>query len=215
MKKALLTALLGFAAVAKSHATGYIWFDNYDSNHYMPVIWGAGNGSLSGTGVADPNVHVDLLYYFGITSNPSQLTALGLSVPINPSLSDGVNQGYFDAGVVSIPGYVSGPVTFQVKAWETAGLSGGPTYDTASIRGASFLWTEPFIAGSQTQPAGFFNNLPGPDKSPLLELIPEPSILALSSIGLAALVLNRSKKQLTVDHHSYPNAFTNGSSFSK
>jgi hypothetical protein len=188
MKKTLLAALFAFAAVSKSHAVGYIIFDNYDSSPYMPIDY------TQGVTTADPNIHADLLYFLGTTSNPSQLTALGLSVPISASLFDGFgNHGYFEGGVVAIPGYVSGPVTFQVEAWQTAGPEGGSTYGTSMIKGSSFLWTESSLAGPGI-PVNFFAGLPGPNgdaNHPLLVLIPEPSIMALSGIGLAALMLNR------------------------
>jgi hypothetical protein len=187
MKRALLAALLGFAAVASSHATGYIIFDNYDSFPYMPIGTNTGHGFV---GVSDPNIHVDLLYFLGTTG---ALTDLGLSVPIDPTLRDALpagNQGYFQGGVVAIPGYVSGPVTFEVEAWLTVGPQGGPTYATSGFRGQSFLWTESSLATTGL-PVNFFAGLPGPNGAPLIEFMPEPSLFALSGIGLAALILNR------------------------
>jgi hypothetical protein len=198
MKKALLAALFAFSTVAASHATGNVYFDNYDAFPYMPILYGSGHTNLTGHSVGSSSYHVDLLYFIGTTSNPSQLTALGLSVPINPTLIDALpamNQGYFSGGEVAIPGYVSGPVTFQIEAWQTAGLWGGPTYATSRDSGSSDLWQESSLA-TGNNPPNFFTGLPGPYGAPLLHVVifPEPSIFALSGVGLTALMLNRKKK---------------------
>jgi hypothetical protein len=194
MKKALIAAALGLATVVSSHAQGgHIFFDNYDSTPYMPVLWGAGNGVLTGTSVATSDVHVDLLYSIGTVA--SATTDLGLSVAINPSSQDSFgNHGYFEGGIINIPGYPGGPVTFQVQAWLTTGPLGGATYGQSRDRGISAAWTEPSLAGGTT-PAQFFQNLPGPNGAPLLELtVPEPSVFVLSGIALTALTLNRKRK---------------------
>jgi hypothetical protein len=185
MKRALLTALLGFATVVTAHAQGFIIFDNYDSTPYMRVQ------SVTPLG---PNVHVDLLYYLGTTANPSQLTDLGLSVPIDPTLVDSLpaaNHGYFKGGVVKIPGYLSGPVTFEVEGWDT---TSGLTYAAAGLKGASQLWQESSLATTGL-PVEFFQNLPGPNGSTLLFVTdPEPSVYALSTLAGACLMFIRRKK---------------------
>jgi hypothetical protein len=187
MKRALITAALGFATVVSSHAQGFIIFDNYDSEPYMPIAYGIGHGP--GDTVADPNVHADLLFTLGVSATAS--TDLGLSVPIDPTAVDSFgNHGYFKGGSVMIPGYVSGPVTFQVEAWDTIT---GSSYGTATTKGMSFVWQESSLATTGL-PVNFFAGLPGPNGAPLLGLaIPEPSVLALSGVGLAALLIRRKK----------------------
>jgi hypothetical protein len=190
MKKALITAALGFATVVTSHAQGFIVFDNYDSQPYMPIVWGVASGGHGSGGVADPNVHADLLFTLGTAFSAS--TDLGLSVPIDPTAIDSFgNAGYFKGGSVTIPGYVSGPVTFQIEAWQTAGPEGGSSYAASGMKGLSAPWTEASLATTGL-PVQFFANLPGPDGAPLLALlIPEPSVFALSGVGIAALILHR------------------------
>jgi hypothetical protein len=191
MKKTLLAALFAFAAVSKSHAVGYIVFDNYDSSPYMPVVWEHPNPDRT---VATSDVHVDLLYTLGVA--PFASTDLGLSVPIDPTAVDNFgNHGYFKGGAVTIPGYVSGPVTFQVEAWMTTGPKGGATYAQSSWKGVSGPWQESSLATTGL-PIQFFAGLSGPSgdvTQPLLVVLntPEPSIYAFSGIGLSALILNR------------------------
>jgi hypothetical protein len=192
MKKALVMGLMALGAVASSYGQGHIWFDNYSSTPYMPVVYGSGYAK-AGQGVDSSNIHVDLLFTLGVASSAS--TDLGLSVPINPTSVDATpaaNHGYFQGGIVNIPGYVSGPVTFQVEAWDT---TTGSSYGTAGTRGISFAWQESSLATGST-PANFFAGLPGPSGDvthPLLMIppLPEPSVFALSSISAAALMLIR------------------------
>jgi hypothetical protein len=191
MKKILVIGLIALGAAATSYGQGFIIFDNYDSQPYMPIVYG--DVPLGNPSVSDPNVHADLLFTLGTAAS----TDLGLSVPIDPTAVDSLpaaNHGYFKGGIVTIPGYVSGPVTFEVEAWQTAGPEGGATFAQSQFRGTSAAWTESSLATTGL-PANFFANLPGPNGAPLLALIdintPEPSVFALSGIGLSALILNR------------------------
>jgi hypothetical protein len=192
MKKALVLGIMALGAVATSYGQGFTIFDNYDCAPYMPIVYGTGHtAALIGKGVADANVHADLLYTLGVSGTAS--TDLGLSVPIDPTAVDSLpaaNHGYFKGGAVTIPGYVSGPVTFQVEAWD---ITTGSSYATAGDKGASAVWQESSLATTGL-PVQFWASLPGPNGAPLLSLVvPEPSILALSGVGLAALMLRRKK----------------------
>lgn len=199
MKKALILGILGLAAAAtQSFGQGNTIFDNYDASPYMPVMYGATHGGLNGTGVASASYHLDLLYFIGTTANPAQLTDLNLSVPIDPTKVDftvAANHGYIDPQGITIPGYSSGPITFEVEAWQTTGANGGATFAASSDRGTSFLWQESSISAG-SNPANFWSGLPGPSGAALLSvnIVPEPSVLALSGIGAAALMLFRRKK---------------------
>jgi hypothetical protein len=203
MKKTLVIGLISLGAIISSYGTGYVYFDNYTPSPYMPVVYGSSHGALAGQSVADPNVHVDLLYFIGTTSNPSQLTDLHLSVPISSDRTDSFgNYGYFFGPAVFIPGYVSGPVTFEVEAWQRAGPFGGATYAASLDRGVSALWQESSLQTILYSPSpdntlNYFAGLPGPDRAPLLaiNLIPEPSAYALSALGAACLLLARRKSK--------------------
>jgi len=176
---------------------GSIIFDNYGSTPYMPIRYTTSTVNLTldmagraGQGVADVGFHVDLFYYIGVASYPAQLTDLGLSIPINSGKQDLLgNHGYFDGQIVHIPGYTSGPVTFQMIAWYTTttgpdGEFGGATYAQAFLKGQSGLWLEPSPATGQT-PAPVFRGLPGPNGATLLSVFygPEPSTFGLISLG--------------------------------
>lgn len=194
MKKALLAGLFGLATIASSYGNGNIIFDNYDCTPYMPVEYRSNH-----VGVADSNYHLDLLYALGTQSTTSGMTDLNLSVPINPSLMDTLgNRGYISGQFVVIPGYVSGPVSFAIEAWDTAGPGGGATYALAgeNFKGISGVWQESQLE-PPSNPANFFAGLPGPNGAPLLLIgIPEPSLFALTGIGAVALMITRRRLAL-------------------
>jgi hypothetical protein len=182
VKRILLVSILGVVASAAPlslSATGYVPFSNYNSVLGMPVQYSGLNPD-----VATSNVHVDLFYHLGVTTDPNQLIDLNLSVPIDPSLDDGSGwHGYFNGPLVTIPDYTSGPITFMVRGWDT---TTGATYGAAGLKGQSFLWQEPYLLTSLSS-VKFFEGLPGPSGAPLLVLAPEPSTLAI--MGLAALLV--------------------------
>jgi hypothetical protein len=195
MKKTLLIGLFGFAAAVASYGQGNIIFDNYDSTPYMPVVYWVDHGALSGTGVASSSYHLDLLYTIGTAASAS--TDLGVSVPIDPAKTALGNAGYIDALALQIPGYVSGPCTFQIEAWQINGPFSS-TYATSNDRGISAAFTEPSLTTGST-PGNFFSALPGPNGAALLHVDivdPEPSVYALFIMSAACLMMMRRKKQV-------------------
>ena len=198
MKKALIAGIVGLGLVAatQSFGQGYTEFDNYASNPYMPVTYGSTHGGLSGHSVTNGSYHVDLLYQIGTASSTSTMTDAGLNVAINPNLQAlGSTGGYFQGGEFTVPGYVSGPVSFAVEAWLTSGPNSGATYAASNDKGISAIWQEASLPTGLSAPA-YWSGLPGPNGASLLavNIVPEPSILALSGIGAAALMLIRRKK---------------------
>lgn len=203
MKKALILGILGLAAAAtQSFGQGSTAFDNYDSSPYMPVMYG-------GKGVTNTTIKVDLLFAIGTQSTTAGMTDAGLAVAIDPGKTALGNAGYWDGVVVTVPGYVSGPVSMAVEAWNTAANNGAgagyATFAAASSQttapggqwGVSPVWQESSIAGNGL-PANFWSGLPGPNGAALLTMtvnpVPEPSIIALCGIGAAALMVSRRKK---------------------
>ena len=201
MKRALVASVLGIVAslatVASSRGQGQMFFDNYGSTPYYPVMYNsdasqlpAGYGALAGHGVGG-TFKVELWYALG-NNNVAGLVDSGISVFVNPTLTappGGVGApetGYFQGPIITVPGYVSGPVTFRFEAWETAGPTDGATYATSNSRG-QLTWTEPSIP-SAGNPAGFFTALPGPT---LIIPIPEPCTGTLAGIGTIALFVIR------------------------
>jgi len=111
-------------------------------------------------------------------------TAVGNTISFRASPAAGF--GYFPNTTITLPnfGAASGPATFRVKAYDT-----GTTYATATTyHGISADFTAtvnvaptPPVATSGF-PVGF-----------QLEVVPEPSTIALAALGGAALLLRRRK----------------------
>ena len=160
MKRKFAIAILGVVAcAASSYGDGYVYFSSYAGNNYN----GAFTSYLSNTvqGV-DSTFRADLYYSFGtvsdpvneasvasITAAPAGLTDLGVAgVNFDSGFAAGL-PGYFDDETpVRIPGYTSGPITFEVVAFD------GTNYANSVIRGRSGSFTMTSIAtSSQTPPA--------------------------------------------------------------
>ena len=184
---------MGLAAT--SYGQGYISFQNYASTPYYAVVYGSQAqgipAGLANTG-AGPEVSVELGYEFGTQTSftlvPSSVT------PMNPALQQGDNTpappapaigGWFIGPTVTIAGYSSGNVEFEMLATANSGAAAGAT--------GSLVWTEPAsaIATGISSP-GEFTALPG--DTVLTLPVPEPTTLALAGLGLAALVVSRRKK---------------------
>jgi hypothetical protein len=159
MKKTIFAAVLGLAAcAATSYGQGYVVFTSYGAD--------APNGAL--TTLADGITPIgvgftaDLYYFLGTVSDPvtigtastlpTGLTDLGVSVAYDNSGSATGSQGlgFFDGSTVTIPGYVSGPVTFEVVAFN------GSSYANSTIRGRSGAFTMTSIASSLQVPTPYF-----------------------------------------------------------
>lgn len=191
MKRALLASILGIAAstamVASSFGQGQIVFNNYESTPYHPVQYSTQPGAVLPDGrsageLVGGTFSVQLYYGIGTVADFSGLTE-SITIGINPA-----TPGYFQGPVVQIPGYVSGPVTFAILAWDTGS---GATWSQASVRNDSpLMWQEPSVS-TVPSPAGFFTALPGPIN---VAVIPEPSTMALAGLGAAALMIFRRRK---------------------
>jgi len=194
MKKSIFIAVLGIAACAvTSYGQGSVGFTSYSSND------GAGTATtIFGSANAIPDGYTaDLYYFLGTVSDPVN-AALATSITAAPTgLTDlgvtGVTYsgGYFSGGVVTIPGYASGPVTFEVVAYN------GSSYATSTIRGRSGSFT---MSGIATGLAAVTNLGDGADNFAAFQVatvtaVPEPTTLALAGLGgLASLVAIRRKK---------------------
>jgi hypothetical protein len=204
MKKVLVASILGMAlSVASSYGQGYVIMQNYDyvgtTPVYAGVTYAPGQGAISGQfiGSANPyNIQVQLLY--SLTGAPGSYSVAAGSLTSffsgNPSgtapshdggspTSDGA--GSFFGPLVTIPGYTSGNAFFIVQA------TGGGTGQSAPF---SFA-----LNTSTGTPSGDLLNLaPGATTGQAMQafqvVVPEPSVLALSGIGAAALMLIRRKK---------------------
>jgi hypothetical protein len=207
MKKSLVASLLGLAAATSAFGQESIQFNNYQSTTFQQVTWGGvpvpALGITPGAPVNDPNVELQLFWALGTFSSQAAFQAAanaGVTTFINPLFT--YNGGGYYAGPIQIltAGSPSQTVTFEVEGWETAGPFGGPTFATSSATGVSALWTETAAPNSSanglqpsSNPATFFNN--GPPAMSIV-IMPEPSMFALSGIGVVSFMLKRRKKTL-------------------
>jgi hypothetical protein len=195
-------AALGVAAsVASSYGQGLVNFTTYAANN---------NSGVSvfnfGTSAAIPDgYHFDIYYALGTSVTDPVNNLDSSSVAAAPSgLTDYLLAGVTSSGGnstpdptgLSIPGYASGSVTFEVVAFN------GSSYAASTIRGRSGSWVQQSLTtaaaaaggspvpnvGDNTLGAGTFPNF-------YVASVPEPTTLALAGLGgLASLVAMRRKQ---------------------
>ena len=195
--------VLGLTTCAVSaYGTGYVFFSSYNANQGAGAVTTL-NQSLyyGGTRIGIP-YQADLYYSLGtvsdpvnlgsnssITSLPTGLADLGVfSAYANSGITAPNNVlGYFDdATTVTIPDYVSGPITFEVVAFN------GSTYADSTIRGRSGSFTMNDIANAFIFAPPFLGDNGAPMPDFIVQAIPEPTTLALVALsGLAALTILR------------------------
>ena len=185
MKKQLFFAVFGMAtAVVSSSGQGYIAFNSYSANGGAGAIAFRTYGWIP----LDGSYHADLYYALGTVSDP--IIGWASESPVSSAFTDlgvtGVtfSDGYFEGPTVIIPGYVSGPISFEVVAFY-----GGSSYLLNSfIYGRSGAFTESMIANSASSPLTLFGDN-GPGMPNIVIAMPEPASLALMGLGgLVALV---------------------------
>lgn len=134
-----------------------------------------------GSALLGSSYSAQLSYSFGGSPLTPLSAAQGGQVFFN---TGGAPAGYFIGGVATIPGYVSGPIQFQVSAFN------GADYATSSVRGLSAVLNLSGIA-TGTSPVGDL----GPDLVAFtVSTVPEPSTLALLGLGTGALLFLRRRK---------------------
>lgn len=203
MKKAIVASILGMAlSAASSYGQGYVIMQNYDvvsgTPVYAGVTYAPGQPKAGEYIGVNSGIEVELFYSstLGGTYNlvPNSLTPFytnpGTGVPSadgGTPTTDGA--GSFFGNTLTISGYSGGNAYFYVQAV-------GPNVVQAQSQSAVFSMTLPTSSGV---PAPDLLNLPPNQTSPtamqpFTVVVPEPSILALSGIGAAALMLVRRKK---------------------
>lgn len=184
--RVLFSSLLITASAAL--AQGTIDFKNVGSG-----------GSSTSTSVNAPIYNVD-----GITG----LAGSGFSVQLYAGATDGSLapvgtpvgflsapfNGYFSGGSIAIPGFATGTTPrLQVRAWDNAGGT-ITSWDSATIRGASAIFTSPALGDSALPPNPATIPVPQGLLTFNLAVVPEPSVLGLGALGLVGLVALRRKK---------------------
>jgi hypothetical protein len=207
MKKSVFLAAFGLAiGVVSSDAQGYVVFSSYAANGDIGALTSfAGNdGHMTYSGPIPEGFTADLYYALGTVSDPvnfsspsttsidpTGLTDSGVTATYDNSGAaiGAAGLGYFDGGVVTIPGYTGGPITFEVVAFS------GSSYSDSAFRGRSGAFTMDSIATSASITATFFGENGQPMPNFYIFIIPEPTTLALAGLGgLVSLVMFRPKQ---------------------
>jgi len=202
MKKALVAAFLGIALKATvAHGQGYIVMETYKlvggtTPVYSAVTYGPGSGAKTGQYVgAASGFKADLL--FSLDGGNTFNLAAGSQTPFYAGSADGGSPttdgaGVFVGGSVTIPGYTSGPATFELEAYN------GASYASSAFHGLSAPFTIPSLQTDPLQAAGTIMNLNGTTVNGVQPFsvvpVPEPSIFALAGLGAAGLMAFRRKK---------------------
>jgi hypothetical protein len=201
MKKLILTTITSLAAVA-AFAQGTVNFLNDSVTLTSPpdrlirFLKANTPGNVFGTdGAAAVGTNFFVQLYFGSTTsaNSSSLTAV-TSAPAKLRGSTTLSPGVWGSGGFrTLDGFAfgSGDVLLQVRVWDI-GAQGNADWNTSLVRGASqvFAYTLPSSSGA---PGGDFimKNFAGVAG---VDVVPEPTSLALAGLGAAALLVLRRKK---------------------
>jgi hypothetical protein len=189
MKRTILAAVLGVAGLAvSSYGQGYINFGNYSSVPYYAVVYNSTVGPSKNLQVGS-EASVELGYKYGVQTSftliPSSVTAISGTLTAvdngtGGAFSGSTITGWFIGPTVTIAGYASGPVTFEILATAGANYAG------------SLVWTEPATAiATGLSAPGQFTALPG---DIVLNYVPEPTTLALGILGGLSLLAFRRKQ---------------------
>jgi len=213
MKRKVIASVIGAVALVglatSSYGQGQIEFNTYASTGYYPVTYDTAAQVALGVGqyAVGPNVDVELGYFVGTSSTPSDFTLIPSTIQAVGTTPEAVNGtgpsavGYIQGGAVvgGIPGVTTAgqTISFEILAWVASGNgAAGGTYDSLGGYSGSFIWQDSLGAaniGFSGVP-GYFSNLTG---NAVLSLVPvpEPTTLALAGLGgLASLMAFRRKK---------------------
>jgi hypothetical protein len=179
MKKTILT-ILGVAATFSTFAQGTIVVANNKGATIYPVLL------PDGATAKGASYSVELFI-----NNMDPANKIGATMTLAES-----NGRFALSGGQTVPGGAPGAIVNLIaRAWDN---TGGATYDTALIKGSS-TFKSPALGGDvdgdpSTPPAPAPAMVTGnPDGFQNIQLLPEPSTIALGALGVAALLLRRRK----------------------
>lgn len=187
MKRAIVAAVLGLAAVATTYAQGTFKFDSYatskptvtfdsgapGSGFTATLYWAAGfNVAFSDpSGIAEPGGSFQL----ATGSNTTAAQRTDLSYP----------QFFSAAGLTSINGTSGNEQVTLIMA-----VYNGADYASSSWRGHSVGFNVT-LGGGTTLPQGFGDTFPADFA---VHAVPEPTTFALAGLGSAALLIIRRRR---------------------
>ena len=195
MKRSILVAL-GLAATAVAYGQGKINFNNYYASTQTTGVTYDNSAQSTADGVAGlgvgPEMTAILLWGPSTATAISQLSAVaGSSTPfgngdtaVPGTIVPPTGAGWFTGPTLSINGGTAGSYAFAIEA-------------TGTLNGVQFQGFSPVVVGATSASVSSATpNLPDAIRqgSFTVSPVPEPSILALSGIGAAALMLVRRKK---------------------
>lgn len=191
MKKSLLIASLMAATSMATYGQGQVHFSNYSSSTAPQVTdVGPGQGFTLGAGYS-----AQLLYAIGSAATSSALTPLAFNdgtgdvSPVAFGLAGGdpngsAFAGWFEGGVVTIPGVTSTSGTYSTT-FAVLVLKAGVPYEVSSLFAGSVT-----KFASDTAPDMF----PNSDSATYTLLVPEPTSMALLGLGAASMMIIRRRK---------------------
>jgi len=205
MKKILVSAILGLAAIASVQAQSYVQLYNYGTASAGSITYGSGSGGTLGNAVTG-GFTVGFYWAVGSSaaavntviggatsqggSNTGLLTGSGLALATGPAATaplgadcagvyDNLGSFIVDPSLTATPG----TITLVLVAYN------GANYDSSLIRGHSAAFTMTTAANGNTAPLiGAFANAFS------VAAVPEPSTFALAGLGLASLLIFRRRK---------------------
>jgi hypothetical protein len=186
MKKSLVLAILGVTAgVTASYGQGQINFNNYYAEAQTTGVTYAYGGLYGGLGVG-PEGSATLFWGASTDTSTSQLTAIyasttpfGLGYATGPGVI-GTGAGWFDGGNFTINGGVPGTYAFAI--YVQSGFMAGWSPIVTGATQMGLMYPVPALPAALQQ--GSFT----------IDIIPEPSTMALSALGGLSLWLMRRKK---------------------
>jgi len=179
MKKTILT-ILGVAATFAAFGQGTLVVANNSGATIYPVL--QPDGATRATG-SDYSVEL-------FVNNTDPANKIGATMTLAAS------GRFFLSGSQTVPGGAPGAIVDLIaRAWDNRT---GATYDAALIRGSA-TFKSPALGGDvdgdpSTPPSPALPMVSGkPEGFQQIQLLPEPSTIALGALGVAALLLRRRK----------------------
>lgn len=220
MKKLIITAASLGLVISSSFAQGYFNFDNSANSGISSLLPTIGYGGVPGEGNAGqvtgsdltfttPNYDITYFWMLGTTYSGSsmpyyQFVALGAHQGAvanfdGPTGNTAGGAGIVEAGLQQPTGLTGSPdgtlITIQLFVWcDPTGSDALPSHDAFYNYGVNVGWSQTEtirLATSGDLNVANISSIPG---FTLTEPIPEPSIPALSGIGVAVLAVVRRRK---------------------